>query len=78
MSLRESFPQEKNAIGKFIPVEGMQNEALCAYPIISGGDVIGSVCALKSENPEVSIDEIDRKIDLTKITSEFLGKHLED
>ncbi len=78
MSLRESFSQEKNSKGKFIPVEGMKNEAICAYPIISGGDVIGSVCALKSENSEVSTDEINRKIDLTKITSEFLGKHLED
>ncbi len=60
---------------KFIPVEGMDNEATVAFPIISGGDVSGSVIVLKQEKGLNSPDAVTK---LAKISAEFLGKQMED
>ncbi len=77
MESRASFSAYVDS-SKFQPVEGMENEALFAYPIISAGDVTGSVCVLKNENSSKMASEKDMKSKLTEITAKFLGKHLED
>ena len=63
---------------KFLPVEGLENEALLAYPIITSGDIIGSICVLKGSESELSDSKETLQTTLVKITAQFLGKHLED
>jgi len=77
METRTHFSAYENST-KFHPVEGLENEALLAYPIISSGDVTGSVCVLKTSNLEKSKGEKETKLKLAEITAQFLGKHLED
>lgn len=62
---------------KFIPVmesmgEDIHHEAIC--PIISEGDVIGSVILLESDNKR-KMGEVEQK--LTQSAAGFLGKQLE-
>ena len=78
MKSRTSFSAYKNPNKKFLPIEGLDNEAFCAYPIISSGDVSGSICALKNDKLNMPENEKIAKISLVEITSQFLGKHLED
>ena len=75
MESRKHFSSYENEDKKFLPVEGMLNEAEVAFPIISGGDVSGSVVVLKNEKKSNTPDVI---IKLAKISSEFLGKQMED
>ncbi len=75
MESRKHFSMYESSNDKFIPVEGMTNEAVVAFPVIAGGDVSGSVIVLKHEKG-LSSPEIIAK--LTKISAEFLGKQMED
>lgn len=77
MESRSHYSAYKN-VKKFFPVEGLENEALLAYPIITSGDVIGSVCVLKSSVDSLNDDDEKLQTTLVKVTSQFLGKHLED
>lgn len=75
MESRQHFSAYENNNKKFIPVEGMDNEAAVAFPIISGGDVSGSVIVLQDDKKPGSVEIITK---LAKISAEFLGKQLED
>ena len=77
MDSRSSYSAYKNT-KKFLPVEGLENEALLAYPIITAGDVIGSICLLKESEKDLSDSKENLQTTLVKVTSQFLGKHLED
>ncbi len=75
MESRKHFSiYDKNST-KFHPVEGLNNEAALAFPIISGGDIAGSIIVLK-QGKEPSSEETVTK--LTQISAEFLGKQMED
>lgn len=77
MDSRSCYSAYKNT-KKFLPVEGLENEALLAYPIITAGDVIGSICLLKDSEKDLSESKENLQTTLVKVTSQFLGKHLED
>jgi len=57
------------------PVEGMESQALLIYPIISAGDVIGSVIMLSTEEKRVPT-ETDVK--LIQTAAAFLGRQTEE
>ncbi|MEE1154498.1 MAG: stage V sporulation T C-terminal domain-containing protein [Acutalibacteraceae bacterium] len=57
------------------PVEGIDSPAMLIYPIISSGDVTGSVIMLCSEDRTVP-SEADIK--LAQSASSFLGKQMEE
>ena len=78
MEMRVNYTIFDEPHEKFIPIEGLLNEAVCAYPLICAGDVIGSIFVLKSEDIKISDSELKLKIQLAEITSQLLGKHLED
>lgn len=77
MDSRSCYSAYKNT-KKFLPVEGLENEAILAYPIITAGDVIGSICLLKDSEKDLSESKENLQTTLVKVTSQFLGKHLED
>lgn len=77
MESRSHYSSYRNS-KKFLPVEGLDNEALLAYPIITSGDIIGSICVLKDSENDLSESKEKLQTTLVKITSQFLGKHLED
>lgn len=78
MKYRINFSAYENPHERFIPVEGLENEAVFACPIISSGDIAGSICVLKNKNFDIGKDEKEVKYKLAEITAKFLGKHLED
>lgn len=78
MQDRTNYSSFKTPTEKFLPVEGLENEALCAFPIICAGDVIGSVCVLKTSKTSLTDSEKSAKINLAEITTQLLGKQLED
>ena len=78
MQDRTNCSSFKTPTEKFLPVEGLENEALCAFPIICAGDVIGSVCVLKTSKTNLTDAEKAAKINLAEITTQLLGKQLED
>ena len=57
------------------PVEGMDNQALLIYPIISAGDVTGSVIMLSTSEKHIPSDS---DIKLIQSASAFLGKQTEE
>lgn len=57
------------------PIEGINKEALIIFPIISSGDVTGSVIMLKSEKDPSTI-ETEAK--LAQTAAIFLGKQIEN
>ena len=63
---------------KFFPIEGLNNEAICVFPLICAGDVIGSIFVLKNDEIKISESELKVKIQLAEITSQLLSRHLED
>lgn len=73
------FSLYNNPNEKFIPIEGLQNQAAFIYPIISSGNVIGGICVLKNKDSEQNLNENEYKIrfKLVEITSQFLGKHFD-
>lgn len=58
------------------PVEGISNYALIIYPIISSGDIIGSVILMADPEAKRSFDISDIK--LIKTAAAFLGKQTEE
>lgn len=75
MELRKSYLSRSDSTSELIPTEGLEKAALVMYPIISAGDVTGSVVMLHSgESREPSETEIK----LTQTAAAFLGKQLEE
>ena len=57
------------------PVEGVERYASCVSPIISAGDVVGSVMFLV---PDVSSMATESEIKLVNAAAMFLGKQMEE
>ena len=57
------------------PVEGMESQALLIYPIISAGDVIGSVIMLGTEEKRIPTET---DIKLIQTAAAFLGRQTEE
>ena len=77
MDSRQNFSIYESKNDKFLPVEGMDTPAVLASPIISAGDVIGSIMVLKDEKT-INESEAAFNTKLVKISAEFLGKQMED
>ncbi len=77
MDSRQNFSAYESKNDKFLPVEGMETPAVLASPIISAGDVIGSIMVLKDES-KINESEAAFNTKLVKISAEFLGKQMED
>ena len=75
MENRRSFYANAGGIGKLCPVEGIERSASVFYPIISAGDVTGSVIMLFDEAKTMPT-EIENK--LIQTAAAFLGKQMEE
>lgn len=78
MKTRSHYIINENSKEKFFPVEGLDNVAFCIYPIISSGDVEGSICVLNVKNNNLTEQQKKFKASIVEITCELLSKHLED
>lgn len=77
MEQRQKFEITDNYGKMLLPVEGLQSVAACAYPIIAGGDVYGSVIVLESET-QLAPSAAESVFKVAKISTELLSKQLED
>ncbi len=75
MQNRKSFSASGSEAGVLMPVEGLERSAAIMYPIISSGDVTGSVIMLYNEK-NTPPTEIENK--LIQAASAFLAKQTED
>ncbi len=75
MEQRSSYAANKNTIGRFTAIEGVDRPAAVAYPILSSGDITGSVVMLSGEHASLPTDS-DCK--LAQAAAAFLGKQNED
>lgn len=78
MNSRSHFIVNENSKEKFLPIEGLNNDAFCVYPIISSGDIEGSVCVLNIRDYILTQQEKKLKSSIVEMVCELLGKHLED
>ena len=74
METRKGFTA-KSINEHLLPVEGVASQAAVLYPIISSGDVTGSVIMLSTDN-KLMPTEADVK--LTQTAASFLGKQMEE
>lgn len=74
MEMRKSYFSKSEGIGELMPIEGIERGALVMYPIISAGDVIGSVVMLQNEENHIPNET---EIKLTQTAAAFLGKQME-
>lgn len=72
---RRSYVHTAGEQKKFQPVEGVERWASVQYPIISAGDVCGSIMFL-AENDDATPSEADEK--LIQTAASFLGKQMEE
>ena len=72
---REFFLNGKEKTEKIYPFENIEEEAECAFGIISGGDVMGGMIVLEGKEKSAFSKE---NFLLIKTVSELLGKHLEN
>lgn len=75
MEMRKSYFAKSDSIGELMPIEGIERTALVIYPIISSGDVTGSVVMLQGEEIQVPNET---EIKLTQAAAAFLGKQMEE
>ncbi|MDP4121142.1 MAG: stage V sporulation T C-terminal domain-containing protein, partial [Bacillota bacterium] len=75
METRRSFSAHAGDMGEIQPVEGIDHGAAIMYPIISSGDVTGSVIMLYDEQASVPTEA---EIKLAQSASAFLGKQMEE
>ena len=75
MESRNTYTADRMNAGRFFPIEGTSHPAAIACPIISGGDITGSVLFLLEEGGSLPSDS-DCK--LTQAAAAFLGKQNED
>lgn len=75
METRKSFTANDKSKSDVLPVEGIDRHATVMYPIISAGDVTGSVIMLCTDN---KITPTDADIKLTQSAASFLGKQMEE
>lgn len=75
MTARRSFFASSGSTARLFPVEGLERSASVMYPIISSGDVTGSVIMLFDESGRLPT-EVDNKLIAT--AAAFLGRQMED
>jgi len=76
MEERKNFSENENKGIKTHPIEGLDNECLFMFPIISNGDLCGSIIVLKNANlKNIDLKNIEK---IAKISAEFLSSQLED
>lgn len=75
METRRSFAARDGQMGDVQPVEGLNRAATVMYPIISSGDVIGSVIMLFGDDKAMPTDT---EIKLVQSAATFLGKQMEE
>lgn len=73
MESRKTYYADNNN-SRFIPVEGIDKQAIASTPIISNGDVGGAVAFLES-NGETNVSELQKS--LLSAAAQFLGKQVE-
>ncbi len=73
MENREFYSFLDESKKDIFPIEGVDNKANFIAPVVSRGDIIGSVIVLKGEK---AVDKLAEEI--TRVSSELLGKYLED
>ncbi len=74
MEHRKSFTAQRNS-PELYPVENLERSAGVAYPILSSGDITGSIVMLSANRGELP-DESDTKVIQT--AAAFLGKQNEE
>ncbi len=74
METRKGFSADSSS-EKLMPVEGIDSPAAVLYPIISSGDVTGSVIMLRTDNKNTPTEA---DIKLTQTAASFLGKQMEE
>ena len=74
MELRKPF-SKSDPLQNFQPVEGVDRYALVVNPIVSAGDVCGSVMYLSSDSSKVAGES---EIKLIQTAATFLGKQMEE
>lgn len=75
MEMRKNYLSKPDGISKLMPIEGIEKAALVMYPIISAGDVTGSVVMLQVEENQAPNET---EIKLTQAAAAFLGKQMEE
>ncbi len=75
ISSRKNFVFSTTEKKKLQPVEGVERYALVAMPIISAGDVVGSIMFLSGETPK---NPEESEIKLVQAAASFLGKQMEE
>lgn len=75
MESRRSFAARDGQMGGIQPVEGQDRAASVMHPIISSGDVIGSVIMLLNDDNSMPTET---EIKLTQSAAAFLGKQMEE
>ncbi len=75
MEQRRQFAYQSRDQRLLQPVEGVERYASCVSPIISAGDVVGSVMFLV---PDVSSMATESEIKLVNAAAMFLGKQMEE
>ena len=72
---RKSFYAGKGGENALMPVEGVEKSAAVMYPIISAGDVTGSVIMLFNEEKSMPTETENK---LIQTAAAFLAKQTED
>lgn len=75
MEMRKNYFAKEGTLGELIPIEGIERAASVMYPIISAGDVTGSVIMLQGEENRTPNEA---EIKLTQTAAAFLGKQMEE
>ena len=75
MEKRRSYTAQKNSPTELYPVENLGRSAGIAYPILSSGDITGSIVMLSGDGGELP-NESDNKV--LQTAAAFLGKQNED
>ncbi len=76
MESRKNISEAENNTVKIYPIEKTKSECLLMFPIITNGDLCGSIIVLKNENAKnKDLKNIEK---IVKISAELLGSQLED
>lgn len=75
MGTRRSYAARDGQMGNVNPVEGLDGVAAVMFPVISSGDVIGSVIMLFGEDNSMPTET---EIKLVQSAAVFLGKQMEE
>lgn len=75
MDDRVNYIRSQGEKRAFLPIESTDVQAVIAVPIISSGDILGSVIFLAGEKYKVSSDT---EVKLAQVAASFLGKQMEE